>query len=159
MAVKSLPERFWALTDKRGVDDCWPWTGPTNVKGYARLRMRRKGMAYYPATRLAWEIHNDKAWPVGKFACHSCDNPTCVNPAHIWPGSIADNYLDAVAKGRVRGAPVDNALKLACAKGHPLEGANLIIIRGKWRRCRTCQREQQVKWLTSKRESNRGVSP
>jgi hypothetical protein len=53
-----------------------------------------------PATQIAWEIDNGKPFPAGMMACHTCDNPGCVNPFHIWPGTMSENIRAAVVKGR-----------------------------------------------------------
>ena len=96
---KPLEERFWAKVDKRGPEECWPWLGANDSKrGYGTTwdgGRRRK------ATHVSWELHHGQPFPSGMAACHSCDNPPCVNPAHIWPGTQSDNLLDARRKGRV----------------------------------------------------------
>jgi hypothetical protein len=79
---------------------CWIWT-----KGYAGGRAGRYGMLRLPdgsaitGHRLSYQIHKG-AIPPGTFVCHTCDNPGCVNPDHLWLGTNSDNQKDAVAKGR-----------------------------------------------------------
>lgn len=94
-----LPDRFWSKVAKRGPDECWPWTGATNQRGYGRIKYDGR---FHMAHRLAWSFHHERPIPAGLLACHSCDNPGCVNPKHIWLGTDADNMADKVAKGRHR---------------------------------------------------------
>ena len=80
----------------RGPDDCWEWTGWNNGAGYGAIG---KGQKSYLATRWAYYIeHGDD--PGDECVCHTCDNPGCVNPAHLWLGTIGDNNRDAWQKGR-----------------------------------------------------------
>ena len=95
----AIEARFWAKVDKRGPDECWPWLATLTTRGYGQFwfvtRPRR-------AHIVAWELANGQPFPEGMVGCHRCDNPPCVNPAHIWPGTRSENLLDAARKGRVR---------------------------------------------------------
>ncbi len=82
---------------------CWGWKGSTFGFGYGRLslaaieyggKMRPVG-----AHRFSWEHHNGPI-PKGLFVLHTCDNPPCCNPRHLWLGTIQDNNLDCIKKGR-----------------------------------------------------------
>lgn len=87
-------ERFDDLVAKSGPDECWPWQGPLNSKGYGRV-----GLVY--AHRVACERAHGA--PVeGQVAMHSCDNPPCCNPAHLTWGTQQQNIQDSWARTRRR---------------------------------------------------------
>ena len=89
--------RFWRFVDKTaGPDGCWLWTGECGRHGYGQFRF---GHRQVKAHRFAYEC---SVGPIkdGLLACHRCDNPPCCNPAHIFPGTNADNVADRNAKGR-----------------------------------------------------------
>lgn len=87
-------KRFWSNVTV--TDGCWMWSGTTRNGGYGRLSLYRLPIA---AHRLSWEIHNGSI-PDGLCVLHSCDVPGCVNPDHLFLGTIEDNNLDRHSKGR-----------------------------------------------------------
>lgn len=91
---KNTEADFWAKVDRRGPDECWPWTGRARVRDYGRMNF---GDRAHLANRLAFFLTQGR-WP--ENARHSCDNPPCCNPAHILEGTHTDNMRDAVARGR-----------------------------------------------------------
>lgn len=94
-------ERFWANVEKAGPDDCWIWKGSFWKHNYGR--MKPHGSRHYRrATALSYEINIGPIPSSGPFLCHSCDNPPCVNPRHLWPGTSLENMRDMIAKGRAR---------------------------------------------------------
>lgn len=82
--------------------ECWIWAGGTDKDGYGLFTYR--GMTYR-ATRLMWRYTFCSVPPKGIQVCHRCDNPPCMNPAHLFLGSQLDNSLDMMRKGRWKGSP------------------------------------------------------
>jgi hypothetical protein len=89
VAYNNLPllERFWQKVRKGAPNECWMWTGTKNNKRLAH--------------RIAYELFIAPVQP-GLCALHRCDNPACVNPAHLFLGTKKDNMQDCKAKGRTR---------------------------------------------------------
>lgn len=90
----SKAEVFERHIDKTG--DCWLWTAARDKDGYGIFSYAGKTAR---AARVALEL-DGRPVPNGAFACHHCDNPRCVKPAHLFVGSPADNVVDMIAKGR-----------------------------------------------------------
>lgn len=89
--------RFWKSVDKKGENECWNWKSSKNKKGYGRIHL---GMVGTTAHRFSYMINKGEI-PEGMFVCHSCDNPGCVNPNHLFLGTNKDNMKDCMDKNRV----------------------------------------------------------
>lgn len=91
---KTTAQRFWEKVRKD--EGCWEWTACKDKDGYGFFRLDGKNLK---AHRFALALEG-KNIEEGKFVCHSCDNPSCVNPAHLWIGDNRENQIDASNKGR-----------------------------------------------------------
>jgi len=90
--------RFWAKVDI--TPGCWEWRAAKNKQDGYGVLSRGDGKLIY-AHRLSWLLHSGPL-PDGMCICHKCDNPTCVNPDHLFLGTPGANTRDMIEKGRSR---------------------------------------------------------
>ena len=136
-------KRFWAKVDKRVEEECWEWTGARSKKGYGQFCVNKIAKSTH---RISYVIHKGEI-PEGLMICHACNNPSCVNPNHLYAGTGKDNAQQAVVDGRL--APQQ---KTHCINGHEFTEENTFLRvrkgRGTTRVCRECKRlsdKQRVK--------------
>jgi HNH endonuclease len=151
MPPKPVPieERFWCyvapMPDDRG---CWEWFGARRSQGHGVIgtKFGKPGMV---ASRLSWVIHVGPI-PDGLFVCHRCDNPPCVNPAHLFLGTAKDNFDDMFSKGRHNLVPgILKAAEIGRARTHCKRGHSHWAVKNErgHRRCVACHRERSsVAW-------------
>jgi HNH endonuclease len=94
--VEFDPQRLWSKVAKAGPDDCWLWQSQRNKKGYGQLSLNGKPRT---VTRIIWKMLYGEI-PESFWVLHSCDNPPCCNPAHLFLGLPKANTQDMLAKGR-----------------------------------------------------------
>lgn len=91
--------RFWAKVRRGDPRECWPWLGSKKASKDAYGRFKIKSYVTVTASRLAYAIAYGEE-PGDLSVLHSCDNPPCCNPAHLFLGTVKDNSQDMVRKGR-----------------------------------------------------------
>jgi len=142
MTLETLKNRFWEFVDKESQAPCWVWMG---VKGqhkngfYGSVQMKGKN---YHTHRLSWLFNRGPIPDDGSYhgvcVLHTCDNPPCVRPDHLFLGRNSDNQADKAKKGRGGVNPM-NRLKTHCKNGHPFDEANTTYLKKGERQCRTCR--------------------
>lgn len=105
--------RFWKKVEKLD-SGCWEWTGLKDKDGYGKWSQGR-------AHRVSYELHNGLI-KSDIHVCHTCDNPSCVNPEHLWVGTNRENTKDRNAKHR-------QATRHKIRKSWPAE----VVIEAHWR--------------------------
>lgn len=92
----TLAEFLEMNTSPEPMSGCFLWTGFVNRQGYGRIRWQGRNELVH---RLSYELSTG-VHPGAKFVCHKCDNPSCLNPDHLFLGTAKDNNKDRASKGR-----------------------------------------------------------
>lgn len=96
--ILTLQERFFTKVKKSETSDCHEWTGVTDQRGYGKFH-NTLGAGRYPH-RVAYELSYGP-FDYSLLVCHKCDNPSCVNPSHLFLGTHKENMQDCVQKHRI----------------------------------------------------------
>lgn len=163
--IQKDERKFLQLIDSSGgPDKCWTFRGNTERYSSGTIGGKR---SY--AHRISYELHSGKKISKGLCICHSCDNPWCVNPSHLWTGTDGDNARDSASKGR-RSTPRKNHSDIGCRYGRwkvtSKDGSYRIckcecgmvariamgnLINGMSRQCRICSRSERVQRAAPKK--------
>lgn len=131
-----LEKRFMKRVIIAGIDDCWKWIG-SRARKYGKFSIK-------PDLRIS--AHRFSAFLFLNFdlksnhlILHKCNNPICVNPAHLYIGDAYDNMRDRVAFG-------NNSMlnKTYCPSGHPYSGDNVYYDGNNHRHCKICMKERDI---------------
>lgn len=131
---KSPEQRYYEKVERRGADECWPWTGAYAAVDRGAFRWKGKTRI---ATRVGWEIHYG-APPGDLHVCHTCDHGWCHNPDHWFLGTHQDNMSDLKQKNLPRGRPLATTPEIDAAIEEALEAneSHMSIARrlgiGRW---------------------------
>jgi hypothetical protein len=141
-------KRFWTKVNVRKESDCWEWKTGFFDTGYGAFFLEGQNRG---AHRVSLEIHLGRKLDSDEFACHTCDNPKCVNPKHLFVGTHEDNLKDMAAKKRGRNQYTGRE---ACSKGHKYtEGSFRVSIRKNGTKetvCRECEKARGERYSKRK---------
>lgn len=138
-----LKDRFENMYESITESGCWIWKGFCDSRyGYGYIRNEGSTKRLY-AHRVSYELYNGPI-PEGLCICHKCDIRECVNPNHLFLGTITDNNRDMCKKKRDK-----NSKKTHCYKGHEFTPNNILITSHNARRCRKCHDEYQKQYRKS----------
>lgn len=143
--------RFWSKVDRSGGPTaCWPWTGSPNHGGYGQFTVKVDGKFKEPVAHrwLLEQLLGRKLSPIPgvEDACHSCNNPICCNPLHLYVDDRSGNIKYAVASDRHH-----ESSKTHCPASHEYTEENTYVKPNGERACRACRAEQSAAaWAAQK---------
>lgn len=144
----AIPRRDWSPEDRIKEigwtvtpTGCWEWNGSKNEFGYGVITLTRSGMKNKRVHRLVYELTNGVVLKQDEHIMHSCDNPPCVNLAHLSVGTHAENMLDIIKKGRHWWQT-----RTHCVNGHDLTQPAAVAITKDANLCRICRRNRANKY-------------
>jgi hypothetical protein len=147
--MEDVSLRFWRKVIK--IEHCWEWAAYKNKKGYGQIKIQGKVLG---AHRVSWLLAVGEI-EAGLCVLHTCDNPKCVRPDHLFLGTNADNVDDKYKKGR---AFCVTKFNTACKNGHLYTPENTLKKafttrsgRRMGRGCRACARENDKKYYRNKK--------
>lgn len=120
------------------TDNCWIWTSKKTPKGYGTFDTKpySKGTIY--AHRYSYKYHYGD-FDEKLLVCHKCDNPSCVNPKHLFLGTYKDNAIDCFKKGRGNlNLAIYQKSKTHCKRGHEYTKENTANYVKNYRQCKKC---------------------
>lgn len=126
----SLRLRILARSEWAG--ECLEWQGARNANGYGKIKVPGRRSAQYVHRIILESAGHDMT---GRQACHRCDNPRCVRPTHLFPGTRSDNTRDSMAKNRWSGPPAKRDWPAIVQAGQhhnqKLSAADVLAIRAR----------------------------
>lgn len=135
-ARRSLEDRLWAQIDKRGPNECWPWTAGVGGHGYGLIGLGGRADGKEAAHRVVWRQFNgpipkDGMGYHGGVVRHKCNNRLCCNPAHLELGTQVDNIDDMWKSGdHAKGNARLTESQIAAIKSDPRSSRQLAPVYG-----------------------------
>lgn len=138
MILDKTKERFFNKINKTGT--CWVWLASKKSDGYGNFYSNLKGVnKNISAPRFSWIFHFGS---IQKDICvlHKCDNPSCVNPEHLFLGTHTDNMRDKMKKGRHKSTKSSSKY---CKRGHEFTIKNTYLTKDDGRHCKKCRADRE----------------
>lgn len=127
-------ERFWGGVEVRDPESCWPWSRSFGPRGYGQTMW---GGRVSRAHRVSWSVYARVSAPRHLLVCHTCNNRSCCNPAHLYLGTAKQNTADIIRSGRH-----SQWTKTHCIRGHEMNSIIAPLRQRKdgrmFRDCRVC---------------------
>jgi hypothetical protein len=162
---RPVEERFWQYVSPCPNTGCWWWEGTVMSTGYGQIRVRNglNSHKMVKAAHVSLMLHGRPRPSVDALACHHCDQPNCVNPEHLYWGTLSTNAFDAYERGRKEVPAVflaDAALRGArthCQSGHEFTPENTLRDKSGMRVCRECGRTRAREYQRARRRKGNAL--